>query len=106
MIKYISNKKEVSDKISKAIFNSLDEVGEIIANEAAERAPVDTGALKRSIEYEVDGKEVSIGSDKDYASFIELGTAKQASQPFLKPAALDKVGIVGDIISNNINKEV
>lgn len=34
-------------------------------------------------------KAVYIGTNVEYAPYVELGTVKQAAQPFLKPAATD-----------------
>lgn len=58
---------------------------------AAKRlAPVDTGRLRssitHSIERERDGLVGIVGTDVDYAAFVELGTSRAAAKPFLRPA--------------------
>lgn len=58
---------------------------------AAKRlAPVDTGRLRASIVSALgeDGRGlfVDIGTDVTYAPYVELGTARQAAQPYLRPA--------------------
>lgn len=53
-------------------------VGRRVVNSAKKKAPVDTGALRNSIEAvitpHVGGIHVTIGSDKDYAEFFHTGT--------------------------------
>lgn len=46
-------------------------------------APIDTGALRNSITHQVDaGKlQVTIGSNVEYAPYVELGTGKLYSPP-------------------------
>lgn len=48
--------------------------------------PVDTGALRDSIEWiTVDGRGViSVGTE--YWEYVEFGTSKMAAQPFIRPA--------------------
>ena len=49
------------------------------------------GDLQRSIAYEVasDGQSAMVGSNLDYARYLELGTSKMEVRPFLR-ATLDK----------------
>lgn len=58
---------------------------------AAKRlAPVDTGRLRSSITNELgaegDDLVARIGTDVDYAAYVELGTSRAPAQPFLRPA--------------------
>lgn len=61
------------------------------ANDAAETArglaPVDTGALRGSIDVTVSGLSAEVGSDIRYAGYVEYGTSDTAPQPFMGPAA-------------------
>ena len=55
---------------------------------AKDRAPVDTGALKNSIQAKSTGElSAEIGPGVDYGIYVELGTHKAAAQPYLVPAA-------------------
>lgn len=53
-------------------------VGRQVTNAAKRKAPVDTGALRNSIEAVITphtgGIHVTVGSDKDYAEFFHTGT--------------------------------
>lgn len=65
----------------------LEKIGEFVEGEAKDFCPVDTGDLRRSIKnVVVSDKEVQIGTDIDYAHFVEFGTIKQQAQPYLTPA--------------------
>lgn len=58
--------------------------------------PVDTGRLRSSITHEVysDGHGVvgRVGTNVDYAPFVELGTSHMAAQPFLRPSLIAELG--------------
>lgn len=75
----------------------IDRVGEDVAEAARGNAPVDTGALRDSIQSQASeegGAEPSadIVADVPYAAFVEFGTYKDAAQPFLRPALDEVVG--------------
>lgn len=83
------NSEQVADGIDSAIGAALEEIGLLAEGYAAERCPVDTGNLRGSIAHEVDAGDdaVYIGTNVDYAPYVELGTSRQRAQPFLRPAA-------------------
>ena len=50
-------------------------------------APVDTGILRNSLRTEKTGpKEVSVGSNVEYAPFVEMGTRFMQARAYLEPA--------------------
>ena len=53
---------------------------------AKQNAPVDTGMLRGSITSTGSGSEYEIGTNLEYAPFVEFGTRYMAAQPFLLPA--------------------
>ena len=65
-------------------------IGGMAETYAKERCPVDTGRLRNSIThtYDEDSKTVIIGSNVEYAPYVELGTyhPKRDPRPYLKPA--------------------
>lgn len=83
------NTGQVVDGIDSAIGVALEEIGLLAENYAERKCPVDTGNLRGSITYEVDtgGNAVYIGTNVEYAPYVELGTSRQKAQPFLRPAA-------------------
>jgi HK97 gp10 family phage protein len=44
------------------------------------------GNLRDSITHEVEGQEAKVGTNVEYAPYVELGTVKMAAQPYLNPA--------------------
>jgi HK97 gp10 family phage protein len=73
----------------------------LIQNGAKKRCPVDTGTLRRSIHTE-DGKisstraEVVIGTDVDYAPYVEYGTGRMRAQPYMRPALDEEAEAAGE----------
>lgn len=83
------NTERVVDGIDSAIGAALEEIGLLAENYAARKCPVDTGNLRGSIAHEADTADnaVYIGTNVEYAPYVELGTSRQKAQPFLRPAA-------------------
>lgn len=83
------NTERVVDGIDSAIGAALEEIGLSAENYAAKKCPADTGNLRGSITHEVDAGDnaVYIGTNVEYAPYVELGTSRQKAQPFLRPAA-------------------
>jgi len=73
-----------------------------IVKDARNRAPVRTGALRKSINVKVDRTRdrtgfvatVGFGKDQFYGIFSEVGTPTQPARPFLRPAMEAKKGEV------------
>lgn len=85
------NREAIANAIDRALVAALEEVGLVAEGYAKRACPVDTGRLRNSITHIVDEgtRHVIIGTDVEYAAYVELGTRHQKAQPFLKPAAND-----------------
>lgn len=59
-----------------------------IEGSGKEFAPIRTGNLMRSIHTEIGdgGLSAEIGTDVEYAPFVEYGTSRMAPQPYMRPA--------------------
>lgn len=113
-IEFESNSEEVLDALRNAVERGLMACGERAVGYAQSLCPVDTGRLRGSITYEVQGDDCYIGTNVEYAKYIEFGTGIYAEsggrqtpwvykdsegrfhitngikpQPFLRPAASD-----------------
>lgn len=89
-----------------AIHALLQEMGAVIVvaaalqvvNHAKELCPVDTGRLRGSIAYEIGAvnglPSARIGSNVEYAVYVELGTRHMSARPFLRPALASVKGLV------------
>lgn len=83
------NRREVAEAVDGAIAAALEEVGLAAEGFAKRLCPVDTGRLRNSITHVTrpDDNAVYIGTNVEYAPYVEYGTARQEAQPFLRPAA-------------------
>lgn len=116
-VEITDNSKKVSAAIKAALLRGLEKCGLVAEGYAKKLCPVDTGNLRNSITHVVDEQEPAaiIGTDNEYAAYVELGTGIYAeggggrptpwvyqdakgnwhytrgnkAQPFLKPAAAD-----------------
>jgi len=85
---FTSHAKEILSKEQAARNRALEIIGGKAESYAKKLCPVDTGRLRNSITHQQydDNTEV-IGTNVEYAPFVELGTHKQKAQPYLRPAA-------------------
>lgn len=85
------NREAIANAIDLALVTALEEVGLVAEGYAKRACPVDTGRLRNSTTHIVDegDKCAVIGTNVEYAPYVELGTRHQKPQPYLKPAAED-----------------
>jgi len=86
MIKKEWNGLKIIEKTLKAQERALEAVGIFVEGEAIARCPYDTYRLINSISHIVKENWVKIGTNVEYAPFVEYGTSKQDPQPYLRPA--------------------
>lgn len=96
--------KDVKAAYDQARKRSLEIIGLTAEKYAKEITPVDTGRLRNSITHEVDGKEVYIGTNVEYAPPVEYGTIKQKAQPFLRPAVTEHPNTYKQIVQDEFAK--
>ncbi len=94
-ITYKDNTDEFLSAYEKAIENGLTAIGMTAEGHAKRKITdypaVDTGRLRNSITYKAVRTEraVYIGTNVEYAPYVELGTRKMRARPYLKPAATE-----------------
>lgn len=119
---------DVLNEFHDAVLRALERCGEQAEGYAKDLAPVDTGNLRNSISHKVDDGEpaVYIGSNVEYAAYVELGTGKYTeggrptpwvyqddngnwhwtagnrAHPFLKPAVADHAQTYRNIIEDEM----
>lgn len=66
-------------------------IGATAESHAKDICPVDTGRLRNSITFAVDMNENAayIGTNVEYAAFVENGSSKRKARPYLRPAATE-----------------
>lgn len=92
-----------ADAISREV---VEQVGSIVKTNARHYVPVDTGALKASINMEVKNNVAEIGSPLEYAPHVEYGTVSQKPYPYLTPAKNEAEAKAGSITRKVVSKYV
>ena len=129
-IKFDDNSKKILDEFHDAALRALERCGSQAEGYAKDLAPVDTGNLRNSISHRVDPDEPAayVGTDTEYAPYVEFGTGVYAeggggrptpwvyqddegnwhwtagnkAQPFLKPAVADHAQTYRNIIEDEM----
>lgn len=87
------NSEEAIQLLHEAVAKGLEAVGlqaegyaklNIQAQDA-----IDSGRLLNSITHTSDGESAYIGTNVEYAAYVEYGTSKMAARPYLQPAATE-----------------
>ena len=108
------------------LLGALEKCGMTAEGYAKKLAPVDTGNLRNSISHKVSDDAVYIGTNNEYAAYVELGTgihypggrrdpwvyqddkgewhrtSGQEAQPYLKPAVADHAAKYRKIIEDEL----
>ena len=88
----------LNDNIEQGIEQGIAKGALRVEADAKENTPVDTGKLRASIQTSLEPTRAEVGTNVEYAPYVEMGTSKMAAQPFLYPAlAADKQKILQDV---------
>ena len=127
-VSFTDNSEQVLSTFKAAVLRALERCGSQAEGYAKDLAPVDTGKLRNSISHNVNDAEhaVYIGTNTEYAPYVELGTGKyiqggrptpwvyqddkgnwhmtngQRAQPYLKPAVADHAQTYRNIIEDEL----
>ena len=103
---YKDNTDEVLKGLSDAVERALTRIGLSAEGYAKKECPVDTGNLRNSITHEVvqSEKSVYIGTNVEYAAYVELGTTRTKAKPYLKPAATEHSTVYMRIMEEEMGK--
>ena len=116
-VKFNSHMREVLEELKDKVPVALEACGLAAEGYAKRLAPVDTGLLRNSITYALDGEATAIatytdnpgkqhgeysgstpgesgdtrravylGTNVEYAPYVEMGTSRTTAQPFIQPA--------------------
>ena len=88
-VDYKDNSQQVLSAMEKGIKNGLEAIGLTAETYAKKATPVDTGRLRNSISHTVDGEAAYIGSNVEYAPYVELGTSRAKAHHMLQKAATE-----------------
>lgn len=102
-----SNADAFKDGLRDVLPKILESWGIVAEGYAKLNCPVDTGRLRNSITHERDDEEgqVQIGTNVEYAPYVEYGTSRMKAQPYLEPAILDNISEYQDIADEYLRGE-
>ena len=84
---FTSHKAECLSELQKKKDTALEICGGVAESYAKQRCPVDTGNLRNSITHQQEDQNTElIGTNVEYAPYVELGTVKMRARPYLRPA--------------------
>ena len=94
LVKEIELRNDHTDEVIAEVKNRIPVILESLGKQAEGHAvneiqslgAVDTGRLMGSISHVTDDEAAYIGTNVEYASYVELGTYKMAPRPFLRNA--------------------
>ena len=98
---------EVLEAAAEQVAVALEAVAMQAENYAKLLCPVDTGNLRNSISHEADDQSAVIGTNVEYASYVqrvEMGTSRQKAQPYLEPALSEHLDEYEEIIEEYLTK--
>lgn len=97
-VKMESNKQEVLNALDDQVAVALETIGLRAERHAKAYCPVDTGRLRNSISHASDQDSAYIGTNVEYAPYVELGTHKQKPKPYLAPAVQKHIDEYKEIV--------
>ena len=86
---YKDNTEEVLSAMEKAIERGLEAIGLTAEGHAKKETPVDTGRLRNSISHAVEDRAAYIGTNVEYAPYVELGARGRDGKRMLQRAATE-----------------
>lgn len=86
-VEFTDNSAEVLAAFERQKKRGAMAIGEMAVGYAKEETPVDTGRLRNSEDYKVEEDGVYIGTNVEYAPFIEYGHGSYTGKHMLKNAA-------------------
>ena len=84
---YKDNTDEVLAALERAKKRGLEAIGLTAEGHAKKETPVDTGRLRNSISHATDDEAAYIGTDVEYAPYVELGARGRQGVHMLQRAA-------------------
>ena len=92
-VDYKDNSQQILSALEKGKRNALTAIGSSAETHAKDNITaddlIDTGRLRNSISYAVDGESAYIGTNVEYAPYVELGTSRAKAHHMLQKAATE-----------------
>ena len=101
---YKDNTEEVLSAMEKAIKRGLEAIGLTAEGYAKKETPVDTGRLRNSISHAVEDKAAYIGTNVEYAPYVELGARGRDGKHMLQRAATEHTDEYKRLMEDSMKK--
>lgn len=99
----LDNTKQVISLTQGALEKALEWIGFEAEGYAKMECPVDTGNLRNSITHTTSKDATYIGTNVEYAAYVEMGTKYMKKRPYLKPAATEHTDKYEQIVLQCLN---
>ena len=101
------NRDEVLTALEERKDAILEAMGGMAENYAKMLCPVDTGRLRNSITHAQEDESTEIvGTNVEYAAYVEYGTSRSKAQPYLTPAIENHIDeyrqLAEDVLAGNL----
>ena len=104
-VSVISHRAAVETAVEKAARRALEICGGKAETYAKRLCPVDTGRLRSSIAHQAESAYVmAVGTNVEYAPYVELGTYKMSARPYITPAVENHMSEYADVIAKELKK--
>ena len=88
---------------AKAVPSALDKAGLLVLRRAKQKAPVDTGNLRGSINKPpATPSGVEVISPAEYSIYQEFGTYKMAAHPYMRPALDESKDQIQELLGHSV----
>jgi len=104
-----SNKQAVLEEFKKQKAVALEAIG--LQGETNAKmhitavGAVDTGRLRNSLTHATDEDSAYIGTNVEYAPYVEMGTYKMKARPYLEPAVTEHIDEYRELVENYMRKD-
>lgn len=111
MLQYVAefNDEEVKAALDQALARAMEKVGLVAEGDVKVKTPKDTGRLQNSITHQlsVDGGDYSVmvGTNVEYAPFVELGTHDRDGTHFMENALKKRAKVYAGIIESELKSQ-
>lgn len=98
---------KMPDLIAEELGNAVRDLVLLVEEVAKRNCPVDTGNLRSSITPVIEHWAAGyVGTNVEYAPYVEYGTEKTPAQPFLEPAFLEGKKQASKIFGKAISRAI
>jgi HK97 gp10 family phage protein len=106
MDNFKSNKEEILQKLTECEEAALEAAGLFGESRVKLLCPEDTGLLKNSIHHQLNenDKSVLVGTNTEYALWVEKGTSRMKAQPYMEPGITENMDEIRQIIAEYLQE--